>query len=297
MFDQFLNSTYKNIPWVTVIDSWKKWKSVWILAITHGNEAIWLRVFDYLINDFDIKNKIVTWKIYLIAVNIKAYSKHTQDNDRLKWRFIDDNMNRIHGKKYKSNSYEFQRKKELEWIFDEIDVAIDLHCSSWVDDVIWITDQKYINKAHKLLDVENIVADDLANSWALIGYLTKNNKESYGVECGTKKSPKTLISWENNSLRILHDNWLLSSNYTKVLKKQWTYKILHEILPSDETFTYTTNYKEFEKIWFDEAYAKDKNKIYRNNFGKDVYIWFLPNKPIVWYGNSWFLLEKINFIH
>ena len=48
----FIKNTYKNIEWIVVIDSKNPWKNIWILALTHGDETVWLDVFKYLIDDF-----------------------------------------------------------------------------------------------------------------------------------------------------------------------------------------------------------------------------------------------------
>jgi hypothetical protein len=70
------------------------------------------------------------------VINRKAYKNYLQSKNIDEHRFCDDNMNRICNKPFDKNSYEHRRFKKLTPIFDEIDVALDIHSVSKGNDII-----------------------------------------------------------------------------------------------------------------------------------------------------------------
>ena len=62
--------------------------------------------------DFNLENKIISGKIFLICVNLKAYKENK--------RFCDENMNRISKNELNIKSKESKRFYELKKIFEEI---------------------------------------------------------------------------------------------------------------------------------------------------------------------------------
>ncbi len=176
MYHSFLDNSYKSIPWITVIDSWNAGKNIGIFAVTHGNEPVWLQIFEYLCSDFQIAKKLKTGKLFLIANNIEAYKKYQETRDISQYRFIDDNMNRISNQAFKNGSYEFERLKTLKTVYKEIDIAIDIHSVSKGNDVIWLCDTQYLKTAKDFFNVETILTDNMGETWAVIWYFLRNSK-------------------------------------------------------------------------------------------------------------------------
>lgn len=281
-YKTFLENNYKWVDWITVIDSWKPWKNIWIIALTHWNEIVWLEVFYRLLKDFDIKNKLKSWKIYFISANIESYKK---------WlRFIDDDLNRISDKQSLDNSYEFSRFKELTNVLDELDYAIDLHSVSKWDLNIWICDEYLIDESLNFFDIKTILYDDLSNSWALISYLIRKNKKAFWIECWNHNSKDSFIVWYNNVLNFLSYYWFIDFciKTSSVIDK---YKFIYEIYPKSANFKFLDDYNWFTKIKKWEAYAIDNEYDYINNYWFDVYIW-LCSKNIKYWESAWFLFKK-----
>lgn len=290
--NKFIENKYKNIPWITIINSWKEWKNIWLIAVTHWNEPVWIQIFDYLVNDFKIDEKIKTWKIYLIANNIKAYKKYLQIWDINSYRFIDDNMNRISNKEYKKWSYEFKRFEELKPIFNEIDICIDIHSVSKWNDLIWLTDEKYINEAKDFFDVETILVDDMWKTWAVIWEFIRNNKKAYGIECGNHIDKTWFKNWIRNIKNFLIYYWFINWNIIKSYNDTQTYQFIKEIRVNTNKFRYLKDFKWFTKIKNNEVFAIDENIKIQHNLWDDIYIWIVAKNPKKWDG-AWFLFKKI----
>lgn len=292
MIKDFLKCSYKKVKWVSIIDSWKDWPTLWIFAVNHGNEPVWLHVFEYLINEIKIEEKLLHWKILLITVNLKAYQKFCKQKNQSKYRFIDHNMNRIHNKVFQEDSYEFKRKKELEKILDELDYGIDLHSVSKWNNVIWITDNKYINNAHKFLDVETILVDDIPSSWAFIWYMIERQKEAYWLECWNHTDNQAYLNWIKNVINLMIDKWFINWKIEKKASFWWTYKFINEIFPKTNKFKFVKDYMSFDKILKDEIYATDWEIKFNNTFWKDIYIGLVWKYPKAGDGIG-FLFDKL----
>lgn len=289
--NDFLKNTYKNVPWVTIIESKKQGKNIWIFAITHWNEPVGLDVFHFLINDFWISSKLKTWKIFLIAINIEAYKQFLDYKKTELFRFIDDNMNRITNKIYNSMSNEHNRFQELKTIFDEIDIVIDLHSVSKWNDIIWITDKKYINSGLEFFDVETILVDDIGKTWAIIWYFLRQNKEAYWLECWNHVSSDGKNQWIKNVCNFLIYKWCIDGDIVKTIIPT-IFEFFKEIIPKTNYFQYIKNFLWFSYLRINEIYAIDGEKQLINNYWSDVYIWLVAKEPILW---DWagFLFKKI----
>lgn len=280
--NKFITNTYKNIAWITIIDSGKPGKNIWIFAITHWNEPVWIEIFNYLIEKFNISKKLEKWKIFLIANNIKAYSKYQETKDINNYRFLDDNMNRISNQNFKKWSYEFERFEELKTIYDEIDIAIDLHSVPKWNDVIWLCDTAYIETAKNFFDVETILVDDMWKTWAVIWEFLRNGKEAYWLECGNHISKAGFLKWKTNVLNFLQYFWIISK-ITIQNKFEVIYKFIEEIKIETDNFKFIKEFIWwFTKIVPWEIYAIDWKKELKNTFSKDIFVGIPAKKFKKW---------------
>lgn len=292
-YSVYISNSYNWIPWVTVIDSWNPWKHIWLLAITHWNETVWLQIFDYLFNDFQLKHKLLNWKVFLISMNIDAYQKFISQSNSLAYRFIDFDMNRIYGKKNIKKSSEYKRFESLKPIFDELDCALDLHSTSLDDQLIWITDEKHLNMAKQFFDIQDILVDNLAKMWAWIGYLLDQWKPAFGLECGNHNSSKAYLHWFRSVINLLIANWCLYGTIHKHNNLDKILKIKYDIIPHSKSFHYTLPIQWFTKLTKNQIYATDDSINYINSLWDNIFLWLVSKNPVPWV-SAWFLLEKIN---
>lgn len=267
---KYLTNKYKNISWITIFDSQKPGKNIWILAINHWDEKVWLEVFKYLENEFDIWKNLEFWKIFFIALNLKAYEKNT--------RFVDENMNRISKNPINKNSYESKRLFELKEIFDEIDIFIDLHSVSIWDEKMIIIDENDIELSKKIFDWKYFLIDKISTTWALIWDFIRQWKKGFWIECWNHNSKDAFESGVKNTLNLLsfykNINW-------KIIKEQNENIYLNfweEIFAKWENFRFTKEINWFEIVKKWEIYAQDDDKIYKNNFDFDIYLWLISKK-------------------
>lgn len=293
MYNQFTINSYKWVSGITVIDSWKPGKNVGIFAITHGNEPVWIGVFKHLSDWYKLEEKIKSGKIFLIAVNIEAYEKFIQDGDDNKYRFIDDNMNRISNKPYKEKSYESRRLKELIPIFDELDIAIDLHSVPIGNDVIGIVDKKYLNTSLWFLDIETILVDDISSTGALIGYLLRQGKEAYGLECWNHTDSQAFETGVRNVLNILVFEGVIDGIISQKHTVPQIFEFIEEIQPLTDEFQYIAEYSWFTRILDGQIFARDVEIDRRNTLWNNIFLWLVMKDPKRWDGAG-FLFRKID---
>ncbi|PID34953.1 MAG: hypothetical protein CR971_00605 [candidate division SR1 bacterium] len=287
LIQKFLKNKYKNISGITVIDSGKPGKNIGILAITHGNETVGLKIFKYLEEDITIKKKLQQGKIFLITMNPLAYKKQT--------RFIDDNMNRISNQIFNPQSYEYKRLEELKPILNELDIVLDIHSFSNSYDLVAICDKNNIQTTKAIFSLETILVDDLKKSGSIIGYCKRNNTEGYGIECGHHNDPNGLEKGKQQIINFLsyynaiHIN---SYNSTNNIEHQNIYQFKEKIQPLTDNFTFTKPFVGFTSLEENEIFAKDQDKEYRNTLGKNIYLGIPAKNPKATDGAG-FLFEKL----
>lgn len=294
MYDFLLNSYYKNIPWVLVIPWQKQWPNIGVFAITHGNEPIWLEIIRKIYLWVQNKDLLIEqWNLYCIAVSIETYKQYKQQDDFRQYRFLDYNMNRIY-KKYINSWYEYHRFEELKNIFDEIDIAIDIHSIAKQDYTMTITNKNLLSDAKHIFSTDYILSHkDLWSIWSMIWYLLDRKKIAFWIECWNHLTTTWWNIWYDNVMRLLSYYNMLryKSPYNNKENMQY-FEFIEEIFPISTDFDYIKNYNNFDHILHNEIYAKDWKKEYVNNFWEDIYIWLIWKKTKVWDGN-WFLFKKI----
>ncbi len=262
-------SSYKNILWVELIDSWKNWPNLGIFAVNHWNEKVWLDVFEYLKKDNFLKKRLKTWKVFLIAVNLLARGKNV--------RFVDDNMNRIWNKPFKGWSYEFIRMQELKPVLDELDIAIDLHSVSKWNVVYWIWDKKFIKDIKAFMDVPVVLLDNMSKTWALIWYLIRKWKITFGLECGNHNQNDVYKIGLQNVLNLLVYYGLVEGNIDLKNKDKKFFEFLEELYPQSENFKFVKDFEWFLFVKKWQLYAIDEDKKYIAH--QDCYVGLPCKKP------------------
>lgn len=281
----FLTNQYKNISGITLIDSWNPWKNLGLLAITHWNETVGLKLFPYLKQEILKKSPLQQGKLFLIAMNPLAYEKQQ--------RFIDDNMNRISNQAYKSTSYEHQRLDELKPILREMDITLDIHSFSNSHDIVAICDIQNREKAKQIFTTETILVDNLEQSGSIIGYCTRKQKEAYGIECGLHDDPEWFERGKEEILNFLeYYQYLPSSNRKKERKQQNIYQFREKIQPITKDFKFTRDFSWFSYLKENEVFAKDGDIEHKNTLWKNIYLGIPAKEPRV-NDNAGFLFKKL----
>ena len=128
-----------------------------------------------------IDKQIRKGSLQLLVSNIEAYNAYKSQNDPLKYRFIDHDMNRIWNIPFIEGSIEYKRREELKPILLESDIILDIHSVSKGDDVLGITDKRSLFDAKKFMDVEKILVQDIESS-SMTSWCAHEGKLAFGIE-------------------------------------------------------------------------------------------------------------------
>ncbi len=209
-----INSNYKWIWWVKLIDSWKKWPSIWISVCTHWWEHAWLKALEYIYKNFKIEEELIKWKVYFILTNKKAYKKSLKEWNKqpVKYRFIEENLNRCCDKEdfKNSSSYEVKRALELENVLKDLDYHLDIHSTYSPSEAMLITTKKW----WKISGIFNV---DTISSWIpevqvwkpFIDITERNWWIWIWLEAWYEKDETWFKIWVENFLRLLNYLWML----------------------------------------------------------------------------------------
>ena len=267
------------------IDSGNPWKTVWILALTHGNEPAGLYAQEYFLTHHAY-DSITSGVVYFLQVNPRAYSENC--------RFIDTNMNRIF-LPWKNFGYEGGRLQELLPYLEQMDFVLDLHSvPSPVSDTIGIAHSKDQALASKVLDVDKLLIDDhFETAGSLISYVIQHGGHAFWIECWQHEDPKAKERGYQAILRLLQASgvapWL---SLPQQSTPREVYRFFQGIYPKTQTFTDTKPSQNFEKINSWEAYAQDGAELYENTSWIPLYLGIIMKSVILWDGMG-FLFEKM----
>lgn len=286
---------YSNKDFVFEIDSWINWPITSVVWLTHWNEISWLILFDYLINEFDIRKKIKKWKINLIIWNFKAFLTKTQD-----WllcrRYLEKDFNRVWWEDWEK--YEYKRKNEIKKYIDESNALIDIHTTSNPSTpmIFPVNNNKLSNEIVEKFIWEFVIHNilDKLNWVCLADYHWKQNKNNISIafEWWEHFDNKTIENVKYNILMFLNKMWNISENiYTseKYIKKNLYVYHVEKAKSLDYKFTYSHTPKSFDfiKKWVQISLDWEE-KIYCNN---DSYI-LMPAKKIYYIWEEAFYLSK-----
>ncbi len=271
--------------WILKIRSNKKWKTCTIVACTHWDEPIWYYIFDYLLNNFNLKKNINKWNINLVIWNEKAMYMNK--------RFIDKDFNRIWDfSKEDQNTYEYNRAKEIKDILLSSDYVFDLHSTTSPSPFFLIPWDNIDNNIFHKFNVDFVIKNilDFLHWMPLVKYVEKNN---YNSRCLVMewylKNKSDLNKAINNVLNYLNYNWFISNiedSYYSPLILNTKKAIYANSMNID--FIYSKNPRSFDKITKWEIILKDNKK---ELFSDDDYYILMPTHPRYIWEEIWYLLK------
>lgn len=270
----------ENKNWVKIIDSGNPWKTLWIIALTHWNEPIWVKIFDWLLNKIKISEQIAYWRIVLIIWN---YQAAFQDK-----RFIDNDFNRVWEDDY-NECVETKRRDEIKKWVEMCDVVIDLHSTSNPSEIMVIPLSQN-NETYKLCNKleSNYILKNIADKTKGISlteyhsYLDKANI-SIAIECWEHWSKQYDEITKENIKRVIN-NTLKLNLFTKEINKKPEIYNLFQVIKAKSTelrYIYSDSPKSFDYIkawnvichnW--ENIICDKDSYIVMPSKKAEYIWF-----------------------
>lgn len=262
--------------WILEIDSKKTWKKVVIMACTHADEIIGFEVVKYLLEKFDIKNKVKSWKLTFVFWNIKWFE--------IGKKYVDKDFNRIWDfKEEDKETYEYKRANEIKETILEADFLLDQHSTTNKAPFFVIPYKESFKDFLKNLNIDFIVEDilDFLHWKPLIKFVWEQNPktECLVTEC-FYETEKDFQRYVNNVI-----SWL---NYTWIIEEELPFKI-EKIIPEtikvteakyaesmEIEFLYSKNPKSFDEIKIWENIYSDSWKIFKSD---EDFVILMPTKP------------------
>ncbi len=231
---------------VIVIDSGNPGPTLGVVAITHGNEPVWLKVFDYLIRNYDIQDQLRAGKLFLILGNIDAYREDQ--------RLIVRDMNRIWSETGVWSEY--TRRDIIQPYLDACDHVLDLHSTS-SPSVPMAIDAGPANSGStllSLLDIDYVIRGIMPHmsGETLVAYHERVHpwSQSLVIECGAHAEEGTDIRARDNTLRFL--SYFGSISYTSDQKWAPVVLAIHECVHAPDVWVveyfYTETPRSFDII-------------------------------------------------
>jgi len=275
--------------WIIEIKSWNDWKIVTLVACTHWDELIWDVVFKFLLNDFNIKEKIKKWSLNLVIWNLEWY--------KIWKKYIDKDFNRIWElKEEDKEKYEYKRAIEIKDIIIKSDFLFDLHSTTNPSPFFLIPNWKFEKNYLESFNCEYVVEDilDFLHWKPLVSYVSDNNKtaKTMVMECFWQKKEEEKI-YINNVINYLNKTWIIDEKLPFEIEKQkpTIFKVKKAIHAKsmDVVFKYSENPKSFDFIKTWELVFIDWNESY---FAENDFTILMPTKPRYIWEEIMYVLEK-----
>ncbi len=108
---------------IAQFESNKSGPTITLVAYTHGNEIAGIAAFDYLLNQYQIQDKLCCGRLQLIIGNIAAALENK--------RCLEKDFNRVWDFSAEdSNTVEYQRAEEIKPYLLQSDIVLDIHSTS-----------------------------------------------------------------------------------------------------------------------------------------------------------------------
>ena len=285
-------SSYEWVQGIYHYDTSNPWPHIVISCLTHWWELLWLRVIEYLLNEYTICPKLTLWSITFMISNIKAYEHFLQTNDMAWSRYIDENMNRCATSEticYWSSS-EAKRLREIVPFLEIADYHIDIHSTSQSAKSMAIYTSRSMWLYQHIINADEHYQDLILyqKGSPLIDICETHWWYGLWLETGREWDSKAYHNGVENVLSVLHHLWMIDSvDMRPEPKSNTVYCIIGSIMVSDaKTFIPTKHYQHNEYIisWTIIAH-QDWKPITINT---DCMI-VMPSKQIIWWEEYCFL--------
>lgn len=269
VLETLLNSSYEGVDGVIKFQGLNPGPCVGITICTHGNEPSGLAAASFLIEKLSV-NPLQCGTLFLVLNNIEAtkmyFAAETEEQQR-KARYIDVNMNRLPNdvlELKKDTRYEVKRAQELNMIWKEFDIGLDIHSTTSPTDPMIISKGNEFNKISNLIRgfpmsvlISNIdSAQTTLPAFALYGQV-ESEIPVLAIETG-QHTDHIAFSRSVDCVESLLQNLKMLPGTPKVKTNHFhEYIIDSSILFPNNTFDLVRNFKTYESVVAGELLAKD----------------------------------------
>lgn len=261
-FCTLMESSYQGIQGVVKIEGTHPGPTLGVTVCTHGNEPAGLAAAQFLIDTYVRDAREFSGAISIVVNNpfaTQAYfeAMFEQDNDAaLKARGIEINMNRIPAEAILDENDkrpEIARVRELQPIYDEFDVGVDIHSTLRpAPPMVVVPDQEVPENLLRGLPIGIVISNISA---VQIGvpvsslYGGKKGAIRFVIEAGQHETPEAFQNAVISLRQILKNLGMVDSNEVDFTAPERNdYEVFDSVIFPDDSYHLARDFSNFEFI-------------------------------------------------
>jgi len=269
-------------PYVKYYKSENPGPVVVLMGGTHGDEVCGIEGIKFFMEFFET-NPIQKGELYLIINNYKAAE--------LNRRGVDHDINRLFLEELNDNikgSFEHRRTEELKPILEKADYLLDLHSTSNPSTSFSVA----LNKTPAHSEILNCLPVEFPSyGWGnkipgtTMAWVDTHGGVGVAIEAGWLADPKTTkITIDCSKAFLDHLGVFSFTNYTKPSFKQYLQVLDNYLVNDAQSFEYTQEFDNFDRIKPGQLIAIDSKGEYRAGEQEDLVMIFPTVLEKIWAG-------------
>lgn len=228
-------------------------KTVAVFSGIHGDEKVGVIAVRKMMKEL----KVERGKVFLVIANPSAIKKNV--------RFVSKNLNRCFYTGNQGKTSEDTTARRLMKLLTECDALLDIHAYHDLQGMPFIICPKKDLKLAKIFNTTNISFDwKNLERGATDGYMESCNKPGICLECGVVGEYKKNLKFAEKSITLFLRYFNLLSGSVNLSKKRHVFSRPQRIIISNgEKYSFSKNFKSFEKLKTGSIFLKQGNKVYR----------------------------------
>jgi predicted deacylase len=276
IFETFANSNVDGVPGIVQIESTNPGPILGITACTHGNEPSGLAVFDYLLNELDVRNSLLRGTLFLVVNNIEAtesFFAAATEKEVSHARYKEVNMNRLPKNVltlHTDKRYEIRRVHELLPIWRQFTVALDIHSTAVPTEPMIISRGDNFQLIEKLIlgfpvgilisNIDGVT--DTAPAFSLYGG-ERDDVPIFAIEAGQHTEGESFKRAVECSVSLLQNLGMFAGTPTATFSEYKEYRIEDSIIFPDISFDFISEFRTYDSIRQGQVLA-------RGNIGREI---------------------------
>jgi len=242
MKDQSITKVIGQMPGSTVA----------VFAGIHGNERAGVLAMNKVRQSIHVNKGVV----YFVLANPEAVAQSV--------RYLEKNLNRLFDPGNTGQTIEDRRARELMKILDQSDALLDLHGYNGPEDEPFIITGKKGLEIAKRLDFRHVVSEiSKAGDGATDCYMESIDKPGLCLECGSNFRPEQYVGLAEKSIyQFLQFYGLIDEIVPFNSVNQNTFNVKNIVIRQSDNFSFSRDYKNFDKLEADSVFARDGERAY-----------------------------------
>lgn len=258
-FEFFKESLYLGVPGVIRVTSKQHGPTVGMTFCTHGNEPCGLAAAQALLDMFEQETELKRGNLYLVLNNLEATNRYfaaVTDSERQSARLIDINLNRLPENTPELSGdkrYEIKRAQELQPIWRQFDVALDIHSTTQDNGSMLVSvGNDFPLSLMSGFPVEKLVSNiahiQIGRPVASFYGKPVAHARAFGIECGAHEAPSSFARAINSACALLQNLNMLPGEAHRVCDEYAEYFVNGSVVFPNKSYELTQLFKNFEFV-------------------------------------------------